>query len=93
MIVPSCGNCAYSDDGHSPADKADGEWLLCRRRPPLVFSAADDGYDGGEGIFPRVDAIEWCGEWVQCCVNTGEPRQRNFLDAYLETQKDRMEES
>lgn len=84
MIDPWCKNCAYSDDSSSPFDPEDGEWLLCRRHSPVVLAAEKDGYDGGRGIFPRVARDDWCGEWVQHCVNTNEPKQRSFLAAYLE---------
>lgn len=79
--VPSarCSNCAYSDDGESPSDPADGRWWLCRRRAPIVYAAADDGFAGGNGIFPRVSPDDWCGEWIQSCLNTGEPKQEDFL--------------
>lgn len=87
--VPSvyCSTCAYSCDGFSPINKTGdgGLWLLCRRRAPVVYSAADDGYSGGDGIFPRVDPRDWCGEWVQNCINTNQPKQRDFLTAELHT--------
>lgn len=77
----ACSNCTYSDEGESPAEN--GGWLLCRRRAPVVYAAAGDGYRGGEGIFPRVDGDDWCGEWVQCPTNTREPKQRDYLAAEL----------
>jgi len=79
----SCSNCAYSDAGASPADKNDGEWMLCRRRAPIVSTPANDGYSGGDGIFPRVERDDWCGEWVQNCTNTRQPKQIDFLAAEL----------
>ena len=81
---PWCRNCAYSDDSDSPADPKDGEWLLCRRRPPVVFAAVNDGFVGGAGVFPRVRRDDWCGDWVQNCANTDEPKQAKFLEASLE---------
>lgn len=85
MSIPSvhCSTCAYSDDGYSPARRADGDWLLCRRRAPVVYADAGDGYRGGDGIFPRVARDDWCGEWVQCCINTSQPKQRDYLTAEL----------
>jgi hypothetical protein len=78
-----CSNCAYGDDGPSPVNKEDGEWMLCRRRAPIASTAANDGYVGGDGIFPRVEPDDWCGEWVQNCFNTHQPKQMNFLEADL----------
>jgi len=89
---PWCKNCAYSDDGNSPADPKDGEWLLCRRHPPVVFAAKNDGYDGGQGIFPRVEKDDWCGDWVQHCINTHQPKQRSYLEAHFEIYKIEIEE-
>lgn len=79
----SCVNCTYSDDGEGPADLNEDRWLLCRRRAPVVYAAASDGYAGGEGIFPRVTRDDWCGEWVQCPSETREPKQRDYLAAEL----------
>jgi hypothetical protein len=79
LKFPSCENCTYSDDGESPADKSDGEWILCRRHAPVVFGEAKDGYSGGNGVFPRVAPIDWCGEWVQDCINTGQRDQDNYI--------------
>ena len=92
VLDPYCRNCAYSDDGNSPADPKDGEWLLCRRRPPIVFAASDDGYDGGKSVFPRVAYDDWCGEWVQHCINTHESEQRSYLVAQLEIYRSEIEE-
>jgi hypothetical protein len=78
-IIPYCENCAFSDDGPAPADPTDGKWLLCRKRSPRVFSSADDGYEGGYGVFPRVSERDWCGEWVISRINTGEKEQVTYL--------------
>ncbi len=82
--MPICANCAYSDDDASPVEASDGEWILCRRRAPVVRTEADDGYVGGPGLFPRVDRDDWCGEWVQSCMNTRQRKQRDFLTQELE---------
>jgi hypothetical protein len=83
-IFPSCLTCAYMDDGNSPADEEEGKWLLCRRHAPTTFAEATDGYSGGTGVFPRVERDDWCGEWVQNCVNTNERKQMAFLACQLE---------
>jgi hypothetical protein len=67
------------DDGESPTDPEAGRWVLCRRHSPVTFGAANDGYSGGHGIFPRVTITDWCGEWVQCGINTGDGTQRTYL--------------
>ena len=77
--VPVCQNCSYSDDAESHADPAEGRWLLCRRRPPVTFGAALDGYGGGPGVFPRVAAQDWCGEWVLSVTNTDAREQTTYL--------------
>ena len=87
-----CTTCAYSDELMSPADRSDGDWLLCRRRPPVVFRSADDGYIGGPGVFPRVERTDWCGEWVECSINTGRMQQATFLSNEWEIAKDWFEE-
>jgi hypothetical protein len=85
---PKCLTCAYSNEGPAPADGNDGKWLLCCRYPPVVFRAADDGYTGGAGVFPRVDRDDWCGEWVECAINTGRLKQTTFLSSELAIAKD-----
>jgi hypothetical protein len=91
-MTPTCDRCAYSDEGEAPFDTKDGMWLLCRRRPPVVFRSADDGYAGGPGVFPRVHRDDWCGEWVECGVNTGRLKQATFLSNEWEMAKDCFEE-
>jgi hypothetical protein len=78
-LIPRCDNCTFSDDGPSPADPTEGRWLLCRRHSPRVFSSVDDGYIGGDGVFPRVARNDWCGEWVISQINTGEKEQITYL--------------
>jgi hypothetical protein len=82
---PRCETCSYMDEGESPAipisdDRRQlGQWLLCRRYPPVVLSKANDGYAGGTAVFPRVDRKDWCGEWVQSSINSNDRRQKTFL--------------
>lgn len=79
-LVAVCRTCVYSDDGFSPADKADGEWILCVRHPPTVFRATEDGYTGGDGVFPRVDRYACCGEWI-LDLSSDEARKANLSHA------------
>ena len=79
-LVAMCANCAYSDADYSPTDPKDGDWLLCRRRAPAVFELANDGYDGGDAVFPRVDRTDWCGEWVMSREKTKLDYRINYLD-------------
>lgn len=90
--TPVCENCAYSDCSYSPANTADGEWLLCRRRSPLVVAAVNDGYDGGNATFPRVAPDEWCGEWVQNAVYADGLRRRTYLQADMENARDYLQD-
>lgn len=52
----TCENCAYS---HKDDELG---MLFCRRNPPQVI-AHKDYVDGICGIFPNVDADDWCGEF------------------------------
>jgi hypothetical protein len=54
----------------------------------VVFRSADDGYAGGPGVFPRVYPTDWCGEWVECSINTGRLNQATFLSNEWEVAKD-----
>lgn len=92
-VSHTCDMCVYSDEGEAPEDRSVGVWLLCRRRPPVVFRSADDGYSGGPGVFPRVKRDDWCGEWVECSIETGRLRQATFLSNKWEIAKDYFEES
>jgi hypothetical protein len=85
---PVCENCAYSDDGASPADPSDGVWLLCRRWAPRAFCRAEDGYTGAYSGFPRVARDDWCGEWVQCRLKTGGRRPATYLARQLERREE-----
>jgi hypothetical protein len=82
-MIPSCFTCVYSDDGPSPADNSLGNWRLCRRHAPRALAAANDGFDGGFAIFPRVSEIDWCGEWISETSLKGRPKHRSFLDNEL----------
>ena len=79
VVLSTCETCAYSNESESPADESQGGWLLCVRRAPAVLREATDGWPGGPGVFPRVDRTGFCGEWVQCCINTHERNQTDFL--------------
>lgn len=52
----SCQSCCYWDANADLDDEGE-----CRRFPPKLFDASDDG--DGFGLWPFTAASSWCGEW------------------------------
>lgn len=59
-----CLSCKYGEFAtHNEwGDKITAKYGVCRRYPPQTFSKGS-GYV--EFNFPRIEKIDWCGEWKE----------------------------
>jgi hypothetical protein len=60
--IEGCASCKYGEFAtHNEwGDKITAKYGVCRRFPPQTFSKGS-GYP--EFSFPRIEIIDWCGEW------------------------------
>ena len=65
--MKKCHDCQYYDT----EDREDKTYGDCRVKSPLIHTSTELGLKTHEGVWPRVSAYDWCGEF--------KPDERNNL--------------